>query len=240
MTYNKFIRGVKVTEDLLRELSDDGRTHVLQLKDHQGKLYLAHFETRQGDIIVVPEVKFLEHRCPHCGGRIRITSKGYWCEHAMGKHPSCKFHCNGILSHRFIMPAEVEAWLSGHPTILDGCYNSQGKIFSAILTEDKQHGMSLTSVIGRCPLCGGQVMVSPVAFNCCQRDGELEPYHLSLWRHVKGHAVTLDELNELLADGITSHEVILNDENGTLSKAFLRLSDDKKRIIPAYAPVTVN
>ena len=115
MTYNKFIRGVKVTEDMLRELSDDGRTHVLQLKDHQGKLYLAHFETRQGDIIVVPEVKFLEHRCPHCGGRIRITSKGYWCEHAMGKHPSCKFHCNGILSHRFIMPAEVEAWLSDHP-----------------------------------------------------------------------------------------------------------------------------
>lgn len=241
-TFNvrKMIRGVRITDDLIRELSDTGRTHLLKFNDHKGKQYLAHFEVVNGEIVVVPEAKHLKHRCPHCGGRILITSKGYYCEHCFGKHPSCKFHCNGILSHRFILPHELEAHLDGHPLIIDGCFNSQGKIFSAKLIENDLMGMSLTSIVGKCPICGDDVLVSPVAFNCCSHDGTSEPYHMSLWRHVKGHAVTLDELDELLTDGITSKEVILNDEHGSLSKAFLRLSDDKKRIVPHYVSDCVN
>lgn len=89
-----------------------------------------------GYIKVVAEAKYLEHRCHHCGGRIRITGRGYYCENCFGKNPSCMFHCNGILSHRFIQPHEIEAYLDGHPVILDGCHNSQGRIFSAVLMEN--------------------------------------------------------------------------------------------------------
>lgn len=244
MTKNTFeikrqIRGVTITDEFVRELEEAGRTRILKFKDIRGKQYLAHFEVKDGKIVVVPEARQLKHRCPHCGGRILITSKGYFCEHSLGKQHSCKFHCNGILSHRFITPSELEAYLDGHPTIIDGCFNSQGKIFSAVLTENEGWGMSLTSVVGKCPDCGGDVLVSPVAFNCVG-DNHLqgEPYHMSLWRHVKGHEVTLDELQELLTDGITSKEVILHDEKGSLSKAYLRLSEDKKRIVPEYSSDT--
>lgn len=228
------IRGVTVTDQLVTEMEKNGRSRILKFNDCKGKQYLAHFELDGRIIRVVPEAKYLNHRCPHCCGRIVITSKGYFCQNGIGKKHKCRFHCNGILSHRFITPDEFEAFLDGHPTIIDGCFNSEGKIFSAKLVENETYGMSLTSVVGKCPVCGDDVLVSPVAFNCCNHHHSGEPYHMSLWRHIKGHAVTLDELNEILTNGITSKEVVLNSENGSLSKAYLRLSEDKTRIVPDY------
>jgi rRNA maturation protein Nop10 len=230
----KQINGATITEDIVRELCLNGRSRILTMNDKSGKQYLAHLEVQNGKVEVVEEGLYLAHRCPHCGGRIRITSKGYYCENSLGKHPACKFHCNGILSHRFITPDELEAYFDGHPTIIDGCFNSQGRIFSAILMENESYGMSLTSVVGKCPLCGDDVLVSPVAFNCCNHHQVGEPYHMSVWRHVKGHDVTLEELKEILTYGITSYPVILNSENGSLSKAYLRLSEDKTHIVPDF------
>lgn len=230
----KKVRGVTITDEIIRELQDNGRSHILKFKDAKGKQYLAHFELDDDNLKVVAEAKYLEHCCPHCGGRIRITGKGYYCENCFGKNPSCIFHCNGILSHRFIHPHEIEAYLDGHPTILDGCHNSQGRIFSAVLMENDLWGFSLTSVVGKCPICGDDVLVSPVAFNCSNHEHIGEPYHFSLWRRIKGHEVTLEELEELLNNGYTSNEVELIDEYGSLSKAVLRLSDDRKRIVPDF------
>lgn len=234
---SKKIYGVNITEDIIRELRQNGRSHVLTMKDKVGKQYLGRFVVKGDRVEVVAEGLYLEHRCPHCGGRIRITSKGYFCENSLGKQPTCKFHCNGILSHRFILPHEIEAFLDGHPTVLDGCFNSQGRIFSAVLTESEVYGMSLTSVVGKCQVCGGDVLVSPVAFNCCCHEDYGDPYHLSLWRHIRGHEVSLDELWELLTYGVTKKEVTLLDDRGNLSKAYLRLSDDHKRIIADYNTV---
>ena len=46
--------------------------------------------------------------------------------------------------------------------------------------------------------------------------------------------MTLDELKELLEYGVTKNEVTLIDDKGSLSKAYLRLSDDRKRIVTDY------
>lgn len=233
----KKIRGVAVTDEIVNELAETGRSSVMKFKDSKGKQYIAHFEVQDGKIVVVPERKYIEHRCPHCGGRVVITGKGYFCENNLGSHPTCKFHCKGILSSRFIKPHEVEAYISGHPVILDGCYNSLGHIFSSVLEENDIYGMSLTPVVDKCPVTGCDVLVSPVAFN--GRNPEYnpdEPYLFSYWRRIKGHEITLDELHELLTDGITANEVVLNDENGSLTSARLRLTEDRKRIVPDYFP----
>lgn len=230
----KKIRGVEVTDGIVNELKEAGRSRVLKFMNAKGKQYLAHFEEDDGKIVVVPETRYLEHRCPDCGGRIRITSKGYFCEHSLGSDATCNFHCNGILSHRFIKPHEIEAQLDGHPVVLDGCFNSEGRIFSAVLVKNDIYGYSLSSVVDKCPVSGGKVFVSPSSFNCYNYENTAEPHVFSLWRHIKGHEITLDELHELLTDGCTSSEVILNDENGSLSKAVLRLSPDRKRIIPDF------
>lgn len=229
----KKIRGVVITEQIIGELKETGRSHILKFKDGKGKQYLAHLEIKKSKIEVVPEAKHLKHRCPHCGGRVLITGKGYACENSLGSHPSCKFHCKGILSHRFIQPHEIEAYLDGHPLVLDGCFNGQGKVFSAILEENSVHGFALTSKVDKCPVSDNDVFVSPVAFNS-YGNGEADSF--SYWRHIKGHEVKLDELHELLTDGRTQKEVVLNDENGSLSKAVLRLSPDRKRIVPDFYP----
>ena len=44
----------------------------------------------------------------------------------------------------------------------------------------------------------------------------------------------IDELKELLEYGVTKNEVTLIDDKGSLSKAYLRLSDDRKRIVADY------
>lgn len=157
----KKIRGVVLSDDIIKELKDTGASHVMTFKDSKGKQYLAHLESRGGEVEVVSDRIYLEHRCPHCGGRVVVTRKGYFCEHCFDKQSPCTFHCNGILSHRFIKPFEVDAYLSGKPVILDGCYNSQGRIFSAVLVENEVYGMSLSSVVGKCPVCGEDVLVSP-------------------------------------------------------------------------------
>ena len=230
----KKIRGVVLSDDIIKELKDTGASHVMTFKDNKGKQYLAHLESRGGEVEVVSDRIYLEHRCPHCGGRVVVTRKGYFCEHCFDKQAPCTFHCNGILSHRFIKPFEVDAYLSGKPVILDGCYNSQGRIFSAVLVENEVYGMSLSSVVGKCPVCGEDVLVSPTAFNCSNHEQIGEPFHFSLWRHIRGHAVTLQELQELLEYGITSNEVLLFDDKGSLVKAYLRLSDDRKKIVPEF------
>ena len=230
----KKIRGVVLSDDIIKELKDTGASHVMTFKDNKGKQYLAHLESRGGEVEVVSDRIYLEHRCPHCGGRVVVTRKGYFCEHCFDKQSPCTFHCNGILSHRFILPHEIEAYLDGHPMVLDGCFNSQGRIFSAVLVESEVYGMSLSSVVGKCPVCGEDVLVSPVAFNCSCHEKLGEPYHLTLWRHIRGHEVTLDELHELLTDGVSRNEVMLIDDKGSLSKAYLRLSDDHKRIVADY------
>ena len=214
------------------EMVGVGRTHIVKIKDDKAASpYIAQYEVKNGKVTVVNKTKFLENRCPHCGGRVIVTSKGYFCENSLGKQPSCKFHCNGILSHRYIKPFEIDAYLGGKPVIIDGCFNSEGKIFSAVLAESEKYGMTLTSVVGKYPGTDADVMVSPVAFNCSSiQDGS----DFRIWRRFKGYDITLQDLQELLKDGITSHYVALNNPRGLRKIAYLRLSEDKLRVIADY------
>lgn len=216
------------------ELIGVGRTHIVKVKDDKGgSPYIAQYEVRNGKVTVVNDTRYLENRCPHCGGRVIITSKGYFCENSLGKSPSCKFHCNGILSHRYIKPSEIDAYLGGKPVIIDGCFNSEGKIFSAILAESEKYGMTLTSVVGKYPGTDENVMVSPVAFNCASIGSSSEG-GFRIWRRFKGYDITLQDLQELLTDGVTSHYAALNNPRGLRKMAYLRLSEDKRRVIADY------
>lgn len=233
------MRGGNMTDGLVAELIENGNSEVVRCRNKFGEQYLAEFKVRDGKVTVEPDLKYLKRACPHCGGRIIVTSKGYYCENSLDRHPKCKFHCNGMLSHRFIRPHEIEAYLDGNPVIIDGCFNSQGKIFSAVLTENEQHGLSLTSVVGKCPECGSEVLVSPVAFNCSS-NAHRKICRFKIWRHIKGYELTLKDLDELLKDGITSHEVTINSKNGMLTQAYLRMTDDRKRVVPDNNPPKKN
>ena len=46
----KKIRGVVLSDDIIKELKDTGASHVMTFKDSKGKQYLAHLESRGGEV----------------------------------------------------------------------------------------------------------------------------------------------------------------------------------------------
>lgn len=77
-------------------------------------------------------------------------------------------------------------------------FNKQGKWFSAYLTRTENGNVELSSIIGKCPVCGQDVLVGPTAFNCSNyRHG----CDFKIWRHYYGHKVNLQDAKELLGHG---------------------------------------
>ena len=52
---DKQIRGTTITEDIVRELCQSGRSRILTMKDKTGKQYLAHLEVQNGKVEVMAE-----------------------------------------------------------------------------------------------------------------------------------------------------------------------------------------
>lgn len=97
-----------------------------------------------------------------------------------------------------------------------------------------------TKIIGRCPVCGGNVVKTCKGYRCENNTGEDgkcgllqegSPCDFVIWRNIAGHLMTLDEVREICADGVTSHEVEMFGENGSVYRRKLGLSPDKLKVI---------
>ena len=89
----------------------------------------------------------------------------------------------------------------------------------------------MESVVARCPRCGGEIRVGAKAFNCSNYHQEGDPCGFVIWRNIGGHLMTLDDVSEICADGVTSHEVEMYGENGAVYRRKLGLSPDKLKVI---------
>ena len=85
--------------------------------------------------------------------------------------------------------------------------------------------------IGKCPHCGGEIRVGSRAFNCSNYNNESAPCSFSIWRNIGGHQLTLAEARELCEKGITSTELEMYREDGTVYRKRLGVSPDKLQII---------
>lgn len=52
-----------------------------------------------------------------------------------------------------------------------------------------------------------------------------------IWRNIGGHLMTLDDVREICADGVTSREIEMYGENGAIYRRKLGLSPDKTKVI---------
>ena len=135
-------------------------------------------------------------------------------------------------------------------------------------------------IIGRCPLCGGNVVktckgyrcehnigdspscvlninaiignrkmadaevavllekrrilldgVGSRAFNCSNYANQNAPCSFAIWRNIGGHQLTLEEAKEICEKGITSSELEMYREDGSIYRKRLGVSPDKLQIV---------
>ena len=170
-------------------------------------------------------------RCPLCGGNVVKTCKGYRCEHNLGEHPSCMLNINGIIGNRKMNDNEVAELLEKRHVLLDGFASKEGKAFPTVLELADDGNINMQSVICKCPHCGGDIRVGSRAFNCSNYGNQEAPCTFSIWRNIGGHQLTLSEAKEICEKGITSSELEMYRDDGSIYRKRLGVSPDKLKIV---------
>ena len=170
-------------------------------------------------------------RCPFCGGNVVKTCKGYRCENNTGEHPSCVLNINAIIGNRKMNDGEITEFLVKRRILLDGFSTKEGKTFPTMLELADDGAVNMQSVIGRCPHCGGEVRVGTRAFNCSSYSNQQAPCSFAIWRNIGGHQLTLEEAKELCEKNITSSELEMYREDGSIYRKRLGLAPDKLQIV---------
>lgn len=170
-------------------------------------------------------------RCPLCGGNVVKTCKGYRCEHNIGEHPSCVLNINAIIGNRKMEDGEITRLLEERFLLLDGFASKEGKSFPTVIELADDGAINMRPVIGKCPRCGGDMLVGSRAFNCSNYGNLQTPCTFSIWRNIGGHQVTLAEAKEICEKGMTASELEMYREDGTIYRKRLGLSPDKLQVI---------
>lgn len=170
-------------------------------------------------------------RCPLCGGNVVKTCKGYRCEHNIGDSPTCVLNINAIIGNRKMADEEVAVLLGKRRILLDGFANKEGKTFPTVLELADDGDILMQPVIGRCPNCGGEIRVGSRAFNCSNYANQNAPCSFAIWRNIGGHQLTLEEAGEICEKGITSLELEMYREDGSIYRKRLGVSPDKLQIV---------
>ena len=152
-------------------------------------------------------------RCPLCGGNVIKTCKGYRCEHNIGDNSSCSLNINGIIGNRKMSDEEVT------------------EAFSTVLELADDGAVNMQSVIGKCPRCGGDIRVGARAFNCSNFSNQESQCTFSIWRNIGGHQLSLKEAREICEKEMTTDELEMFRDDGTVYRKRLGLSPDKLQIV---------
>ena len=230
-TIRKSVHGVTMTDDLVRNLLENGRTDEMEMTNLYGQPFRARFVIADGKLDVEMKSHFLEGKCPVCGVRVLKTNKGYACENHISNNPTCEFHVTGIIHGRKITEEEINDLLCGRAQVLDGFTTLDGKAFSSVLAIRENGTVGLEPRITTCPVCGGNILVSPVAYNCSNFKTPGINCHFSVWRNVDGHVVTNEEMRQICEEGQTKERVELFKSNGAVFFKRLALSSNKQKVI---------
>ena len=144
---------------------------------------------------------------------------------------ACVLNINTIIGNRKMNDGEVAEFLEKRRILLDGFSTKEGKTFPTVLELADDGAVNMQSVIGRCPHCGGEVRVGTRAFNCSNYSNQEKPCSFAIWRNIGGHQLTLEEAKELCEKNITSSELEMYREDGSIYRKRLGLAPDKLQIV---------
>jgi len=106
--------GALITEDDVKTLLETGETGELQMCNKDGKPFTGKLVIKDGKVQLAFPPRYLQGRCPVCGGRIKVTGKGYACENFFKKDDGhCNFFIGSTICNRVITEEEAENFLTG-------------------------------------------------------------------------------------------------------------------------------
>lgn len=224
--------GVYITDDLVKQLVTSGKTSLLTMQERQGLTYEGRFViTHEGNIGIETKRTAIDGKCPDCGSEIVQTKYGYACLNSLLPDPKCKFIIPKFICNRYIKENEASAFVSGKQEILDGFLNKKGTFFSAYLTRNSSGSIVLSSVVGHCPECGGDILVGAKAFNCSNYK---QGCTFKIWRHYYGHHLSLQEIKELLQNKQTLNPIVGYTEDARIVELQFKLGIDDQIQVVSY------
>lgn len=196
--------GYVLTEQDALELMRDGLTGERQFMTRGGVPFTGRLKREGERIKVLSSSASMGVPCPLCGGKVRITQKGYGCVNFFRDGADhCKVWISSEICGRRITEKEVETLLEkGRTEVLDG-FVANGKTFSSCLVINKQGEVTLDSDICRCPKCGGRVHAGIKAFNCSNFRNPSVKCDFVVWRRLSGRWMTVDDVRTLCEQGHT-------------------------------------
>ena len=133
--------------------------------------------------------------------------------------PTFRFAGLNFICNRYITSKEAEDFCNKEGDFLDGFRNKKGSWFSAFLVRNASGEVELSSIIGICPVCGGNMLVGPTAFNCSNYKSGCT---FKIWRHYYGHKVSLQDMRALLSFGHCNHPFDGYDKYGHIHELILK------------------
>ncbi|BDY11847.1 hypothetical protein [Hydrogenimonas cancrithermarum] len=172
--------------------------------------------------------------CPECGSDIVNRGDFYGCE---GFREGCDFtvsvHALAELGHYCISPKQMRKLLKGHARMIFKTSSGVERIFDVELKKvdgkwrpwiDFEAGGEL-EVLGACPLCGADVVESPLCFGCSRwEEGCDFAIFKNSIKRFGGKMLSKTKAKELLAKGVT--DVTIRAFDGSERKVKLFLDND--------------
>ena len=218
------IAGRDLTEEEVTKLLTEGKTEILNGFVSKSKKKFSAALIYKKDENDVPSIQFdfsgnvpdvLEGvACPVCGEPIEIMPYGYTCRRHRENPEACYFSI-GKIAEKQLSKQDVEELIkNGHTQTLRGFKSKNGKKFDAVLTLTEEDGrkklkFDFEHVEAKkvkdavCPLCGGEILVTPFGYACANRsrDGK-EGCSFAIGR-IAEKDLTESNVRELLTTGKT-------------------------------------
>ena len=221
------IAGRDLSEEELTKLMTDGRTETIRgFKSKAGKRFdacLCLAKDEEGKVSIrfdfehVEAKKIKDVACPLCGGEIVQTPFGYGCaNYAKDREDSCRFSI-GKMAEKSLTEAQVRELLkNGRTSTIRGFKSKSGKKFDARVALSKDENGKVTGLRFdfddlepqkvkdvKCPLCGGDIVVTPFGYGCANYRKDQPDSCRFLIGQIAGVKLKGAQVKELLQNGKT-------------------------------------
>lgn len=243
--------GKTISEALVKQLITEGQTDVIRgFKSKAGKKFDARIALSKDENGKVTGLKYdfdnvgpeaiKDVVCPVCGGDMIKTPFGFGCANYKKDDPkSCRFSVGEIGGKKLSVPLLKQLLNDRHTETIRGFKSKSGKKFDAclILKEENntfQIQYDFDNVEAKkvkdvaCPLCGGDIAITPFGYGCSNFKKEDENSCKFIIGKIAGVKLKEDQVKQLLTEKKTDVIKGFVAKTGMLFEAPLKLAEDGK------------
>jgi DNA topoisomerase-3 len=234
----------------VKSLLSEGKTETIRgFKSKSGKKFDACLVLNQDedgkftvsfDFEHVESKKIKDVKCPICGGEIEVTSFGFGCTNYNKEDENgCRFSI-GKMADKSLTETQVNELLTyGITGTIRGFKSKNGKRFDARVALSKNEEGKVTGLKFdfndleplkvkdvKCPLCGGDIVITPFGYGCSKYSKEDEKSCRFMIGKIASVKLKEDQVKELLTRGKTSVISGFVAKTGMMFDAPLKLTED--------------